>query len=521
MFFPILLSTCIGYAQVGTAENDSVALHELRETQKTLLEEMRVLGIELQEAKAEAPGSERDARIDDIERRLSILEARIETLDSEIRALGGDADGWDRWSDDWDPDWSDMDTEIDDKWSWWLKDDDEQPFDIQENFFRKYPGTFPWMFPLTTRLHETIFRYNRVEGAYIGLAQVKRLFWHSKPPLVSTGSFGYGFANKTIRYSLGLYFPIYLEDQIIEIGAEGHNFTDSKDQWRFDRDENTATALFAREDFMDYFERRGYSLTASWYYRGERDWNIRAGVGYVHDTYASMNRVTNWSFFGGDKRFRINPLINDGNINSMLVSAGANNLPAIDDKTRGWKAQFSLEMAGGGMRGDFEFTQLVAEAVRYQPLNEHLNLNMRVRTGLSDGMLPVQRQFELGGPGSLPGYRYKEFSGSHVLLFNVELIIRSTLAGEARGWARNILRSSNLIFFADAGAVNDILPVATQDITRGAYNVSFGGDYSFEGLKTDLGVALGSADGVFRIGAAWRLDRSESANFIIRFTHPF
>jgi hemolysin activation/secretion protein len=195
-------------------------------------------------------------------------------------------------------------------------------------------------------------------------------------------------------------------------------------------------------------------------------------------------------------------------------------LASLDTRDNGWDAQFQFEKAGDFTAGDFAFSQALLDIRRYQPFGEHLNLNLRARSGMSDGTVPQQRAYELGGPGTLPGYRYKEFSGSSFALLNAEFIIRSTIAGNAKGWARQLLSNTNIILFADAGSTNNSTMLVTRDMTNGALLASF--DDTFTGnWKSDVGVALGSADGDFRIGAAWRLDRSESPNFVIRFSRPF
>lgn len=516
----LLALPALSFAQDDPAARDSLrALDEIRAEQSRLNDELRGLREQLQQVSDESESPARDQRIEEIRRRMDDIEIRLEALERSIQ--GERQDEWENWDEEWE-DWNDEDGSEEgfgSEWNWW-SDDDESQFDLDDTFFKKYPGNYPWAFPLTTRLHETFLRYNRVEGLYIGLSQAKRLYWHSKPWLVSTGSLGYGFANHTWRYSLGLYFPIYLDDMIVEIGAEGHSLTDSKDQWSFDRDENTATALFAREDFLDYFERRGFTATAAWYYRGEEALDIRATIGYVHDTYANMNRATNWSFFGGDKQFRVNPLINAGNVNSLVFSLGANTLADLDVRDHGWDAQLQFEKAGDFAAGDFAFSQITLDLRRYQPLGEHLALNLRARGGISDGTVPQQRAFELGGPGSLPGYRFKEFSGSSAALLGAEFIVRSTIVGNARGWARRVLAATNFIFFANTGSVNAVTPLVTRGVDNGAYVAEFGDSFMDE-WKSDVGLAIGSADGAFRIGAAWRLDRSASPNLVLRFTRPF
>lgn len=516
----LLLPSARASAQVETTPPDSLqALEEIRAEHARLAEELRTLRTELDSVKGQGESPEREERIDDLERRMDDVRMRLEAIE---RSIGdGEADAWEEWDDEWET-WDEEEADAEDSsgWKWWSDDDMEDQFDIDETFFKKYPGNFPWSFPLTSRLHETFLRYNRVEGLYLGIAQSKRLYWHSKPWLVSTGSLGYGFANHTWRYSLGLYFPIYFEDQIVEFGAEGHSVTDSKDQWSFDRDENTLTAMIAREDFLDYFERAGFTATAAWYYRGEEDLNLRATLGYAHDSYENMNRATNWSIFGGDKQFRPNPRINDGNLNSVVVSLGMNTLADLDVRDHGWDVQFQYEKAGDFAAGDFAFSQLLLDLRRYQPLGEHVNVNLRLRGGVSDGMLPRQRAFELGGPGTLPGYRFKELSGSSVALVNAEFIVRSSIVGNARGWARRLLSATNLIFFADAGSVNASAPLVTRGVDHGALPAEFGDEF-LDDWKSDVGIAFGSADGNFRIGAAWRLDRAESPTLVLRLSRPF
>jgi hypothetical protein len=515
----LLPATATLFAQVDeTARQDSLrAAREIRAEQEKLTQELQQLREELDRAKAMTDESARDEAVADVEHRIGDIEQRLEALERSIES--GESDDWETGDEGWTDEWEEGDdSSFVDEWDWWSVDEDDDDFD--KSFFKKYPGNFPWSFPLTTRLHETFLRYNRVEGLYIGIAQPKRLYWHSQPWLVSTGSLGYGFANHTWRYSLGLYFPVYLEDQIIEIGGEGHSFTDSKDQWFFDRDENTVTAVVAREDFLDYFERRGFTANASWYLRGDDDLSIRASFGYVHDTYANMNRATNWSIFGGDKVFRPNPLINDGNVNSIVFSTGVSTLASLDTRDRGWDAQLQFEKAGDFAGGDFAFSQWLVDIRRYQPLNEHLNLNLRVRGVMSDGTVPQQRAVELGGPGTLPGYRYKEFAGSNAALVNAEFIIRSTIVGNARGWARQVLSLSNIILFADAGTTNIPTLLVTRDVRNGAISEDSESAFRDE-WKSDVGVAFGSANGDFRIGAAWRLDRSESPTFVLRLSRPF
>ncbi len=446
----------------------------------------------------------RQVQITELETRLDVLESRLDEL-----TFAGSSDTW--WDDaDWDEESPD----------WW--DDGEfGQFTPRPEVFRKYPSYFRWFFPVDSRFGESFLRYNRAEGLYLGIAQPRRLYWHSKPMLVSTGSLGYGFASHRWRYSLGLYVPIYLEDQIIEIGGEGHSLTDSKDQWMIDRDENSFMAFFGKEDFMDYFGREGFSISASWYLRGPDDMNARASIAYVHDTYRSLARNTNWSLFGGDKRFREVPQVPGININSLVTSVGFGTVPSLSSALHGWNATALVEMAGGGLKGDAEFTQLTIDARRYQPLTDFLSINLRGRFTASDGVVPLQRLFEIGGPGTLPAYRYKEFAGTHGMLVNAELILRGhALRGDTRGFLSSVLSGINLILFADAG-VTSSAPVVILPAGATLPEASLVDGIRFSDWRSDVGIALGNSDGDFRIGVAWRTDRADDPALVVRFSRPF
>jgi outer membrane protein assembly factor BamA len=237
-----------------------------------------------------------------------------------------------------------------------------------------------------------------------------------------------------------------------------------------------------------------------------------------------MDKGTDWSLFGGDKIFRENPAVNESNINSILLTVGASTVTHTSKQIDGWDFQSSYEIAGGSVHGDFNFYQIMLDARRYQPLWDFMNLNLRARAGASNGILPIQRTFELGGISTLPGYRFKEFTGSHILLGNVELIINSNFVRKSRGWASWLLNNVNIILFTDFGVTNTSSYLITRDYSSGAMDASFSDGFSsltHNQVKTDAGIAIGSADGDFRLGMAWGLDRGRTPNFILRFTRPF
>lgn len=177
------------------------------------------------------------------------------------------------------------------------------------------------------------------------------------------------------------------------------------------------------------------------------------------------------------------------------------------------------------MAGDFDFRQIMVDIRRYQPLLSFLDMNLRVRGVASSGDVPLQRSFDIGGPSTLPGYRFKEFAGTHGALVNIEFILKSSIAHHSTGWFSSVMSGINLILFMDAGVTNNVPGFTYFDHLadlRSKQTVTFSDGFSdMKQWKSDVGFAIGNAGGAFRIGAAWRLDRPEKAQFILRLSRPF
>ena len=88
-----------------------------------------------------------------------------------------------------------------------------------------------------------------------------------------------------------------------ELGAEGHIRTDTRDAWLVNEDENTVMSLIAREDYMDYFKRMGYSTSGTLHLGNEQ---LTAQYRFSeHDQSLAEHDV--FTFFGGNRVFPPTP----------------------------------------------------------------------------------------------------------------------------------------------------------------------------------------------------------------------
>lgn len=365
----------------------------------------------------------------------------------------------------------------------------------------------------TTNLDNFIFRYNRVEGLFLGAGSEKKYYWDSQRSYSLYGSAGYGFKSHSWRGNLGLSRQFSIDDgQLLEIEVEGHRLTDTKDEWLIGVQENTAAAILIHEDYRDYFRRDGFGVNIG--YATQQDYlTTQVKTGYLMDDYRSMENQTEWSLFGGDKRFRPNPMIDGGSMHSILTSAGMSTVTSTMYGPEGWSALATVEIADKNLGGSFTFNRYIVDIRRYQPLGPYDNLNVRVRVGTSDGALPLQKTFEIGGLGTVQGYPFKGEMGNRMLLMNAELIVNGDFLGDLSFWPSWLMRGINLLVLTDAGFV--------RTVDNGALWTSGFNGIGFSDFRHDVGAGVATRSGSFRMAYVWRTDRSEPAHFVFRFSRPF
>ncbi len=357
-------------------------------------------------------------------------------------------------------------------------------------------------------VNHLLLRYNRVEGFFLGLGSPKRYYWDGRRRYSLSGSVGWGFKTHHWRYHLG-FDRWFGNEHRLELGIEGHSFTDTKDEWRIGQGENTATAFFVREDYRDYFGREGFGLHVAQYFTSA----LRLRADYLVDTYKSLSRNTGWALFGGDTRFRTNPSIEEGLMRSVVVGFDLTTRDENRHRLEGWRAHASAEFAGGVLGGEFDFDLYLLDVRRYQPISRLDIVNFRVRVGSGSGSFPVQKILEIGGFGTMPAYRFKEFSGNRMILANVEYLLSGRVLDELSFWPNWLLSNLHLILFADAGWTGTAQP---HEGFTGGFDV-----FALRDVKTDLGFGFGTRDGVLRLAFAWRTDTGEPVRISFRLSRPF
>jgi len=362
-------------------------------------------------------------------------------------------------------------------------------------------------------------RYNRVEGFYAGMALNKSgdecappAGWSTRPVLF--GHWGYAFKSKDFQYQVGLEQGLWSNNRLA-FGGEYHRTMDSPDKWIISEHENTLAAFFLCEDFRDYY----FSEGASGYVTQNIADAVKLTLAYRQDDWKSRNKATDWSLFGGHKRFRPNPLMAEGDVRSLAGKLVLDTRNSAKKTTRGLFVQMEGEYAGRSLKGDFDYSRFEADARWYWTLGSWEGIDFRFRGGTAYGTLPWQKTYHLGGIGTLRGFRYKTFpagpdssGGNRVALFQVEY--RMGREDFPFGFDFGFLEQFNLIFFSDLGWVGSANP--NKDLWEG-----FGG-LSFKTMKNDVGVALANRSGSMRVELARRTDTGKKPFTVyFRIERPF
>jgi outer membrane protein assembly factor BamA len=305
------------------------------------------------------------------------------------------------------------------------------------------------------------------------------------------GYLAYKFAREDPGYSFGLERPLFRGPKLF-LGAELHDMTASDDLWRITTFEQTLVSLAFKNTFRDYYRRTGAQVFSVLRVGDHNELSAAARW----DRHQPLPNATTYSFFRDDATYRPNPLVADEHVNALVfgytfdtrpltpAGKGATYERHLKDSLFGtsWRQgpglrlEWTSEVAGHGLKGDATFDRHIVNARGYLALSSHSLLSLRGLFGFSNGTLPIERQFAIGGIGSVHGYSFKEVSGTGMALLNAEYRFDLTPNLHHEGDALGVFA------FYDAGKVTSRLSPPSSDWLRGV-GFGFGGG----GLRVEIG----------------------------------
>ncbi len=258
--------------------------------------------------------------------------------------------------------------------------------------------------------------------------------WYSNIPIEKDTSkffaqFGYGFGNKQLYYRVGgnrIWGKSYKWNLGLTAQFQRATATIAPDIYAGYNETGTFfLRLFGVPDHQDYYLRKGAEIAL----HGQLNRSIYSTVSLVWETHDTLQKTTDWHLLNwrSSTKVRENLVITPCDIRSINFKFDSNNR----NNYLGWHNTFLLEHTNRVIGSDFDWTRFQTHLRNAYPFG---NNQLRTRLVLSSvvgkpaedhigtALLPIQRQFIIGGIGTLNGYPLYTFAGDEGYLFNIELL---------------------------------------------------------------------------------------------------
>ncbi len=305
-----------------------------------------------------------------------------------------------------------------------------------------------------------LVHFNRVTGWLLGAhlevgkrRQIGPLWMWDIPSSVKAhlskvfGEVGYGFGNRDLNYRVGGDM-IWNQPDVSSLGvsAQIHRATTAIAPELFPRYDGVSDAFWGL-GFHNYYLSKGVETSVRWepvVPTHSLKLTMRA------ESHKSLEKTTDWQFgnWGSESEAEENPPITPGQLRSTTFRYDLN---TRHDRNVGWYNTLLVEHSNPAVGSDFDFTRFQLQ-LRYAALRGEDLIRTRLVLGVATSALPIQRQFIIGGRGTLSGYPLYAFAGDHVSLLNLEYFYRLPLPNPY-GWEWLNHTKTYAILYLDQGQV--------------------------------------------------------------------
>jgi hypothetical protein len=198
------------------------------------------------------------------------------------------------------------------------------------------------------------------------------------------------------------------------VGARSLSLVDAIEGWHVSDLENSLATFLLRRDYRDHYERQGWSGYVALRPQGS-PWD--GTLSLARERHRSLRAGSPWTLVRNDLPWRPQPLVGEGHLVAATASLRIDTRSERRDPAAGWYLAAEVEQVLSSTLATVtwtalvtdpsgRFTRLGADLRRYNRISPTSRLNLRVTGGgaLTERGLPPQRQFALGGEGTLPGY---------------------------------------------------------------------------------------------------------------------
>jgi hypothetical protein len=348
---------------------------------------------------------------------------------------------------------------------------------------------------------DRVFRFNRVEGLYLGVAPTLEL--RSAAPGLTLGVFGgWAFTEATARG--GAYASLKSGSRTFGLRAE-RALTSTNDFGIPLGEDPGFSALISSVDDNDYVDRRRASLSLTQIVGSIDLAVVTAQAGFARDD-GERTRLSQ-GLLSTNGGFRPNRGVIPGDYGFGSVDVEIHPSVSGDFLRPGVGTRVHYEYANGDI--SWQRAQLGLSAREYLgPVSVGAHADAGVVIGDHP---PPQQMFEIGGTQQLPGYSYKQFAGDRAALFR-------TFVGYRFGVWQKPIRLLRVFYIpgVSPGVIASVQGGWTQISSAGAANAvrALGVDENgspisaaSDGVRATAGIGLSFFSDLAHIGVARPIDR--------------
>lgn len=256
-----------------------------------------------------------------------------------------------------------------------------------------------------------VFRFNRIEGAFTGIA-AEHDFRDAAPGLSVRGSGGYAWAEGVARGTLGLQRTRGRTTTGLRVERALANTNDFQLPLS---SAATLSALLGSIDDFDYLDRQSVTASVSRTLGVQRRSSIRFEAGPARDRSVERN-ISRGIYVAKGEGFRPNRGIREGNYVRTVADLEVNPQVSGMFVDRGVGLRVRYERADGDLR----WQRLELRSAARREVGP-LQLYARGDVGTLIGTPAPQALFEIGREQGLSSYGYKEFAGDRAALLRTVL----------------------------------------------------------------------------------------------------
>ncbi len=200
------------------------------------------------------------------------------------------------------------------------------------------------------------------------------------------------------------------------------------ERWQLSEPEEGLASFLLRRDYLDYYTRHGGRVEASW------DVNAKATLtaGYGVERWGSIDTRNPFTLFRPAGNWRSNPLVDEGLFHILTLGGVLDTRNDDREPSAGWyitgeyeygaspavtrapQIQDSLAALPPTSPVRVAYGRAFLDLRRYNRLSPRTQINARlVAAGWVNGdELPLERKLSVSGPGTIPGYDFREAYGT-------------------------------------------------------------------------------------------------------------